>query len=169
MNPVPASSRPDLVAEVTFAALRYVPDALVFEIDPELSDTETLCAKYELPLDVMGNAVLALGKREGQERRACCMALGTRRVDMNNLVKRRLDVRKASFAPMDYAIEASQMEYGGITPIGLDDTWPIWLDETITAIDWLCIGSGVRRSKLVLPGASLLNLPTAELVPNLTI
>jgi prolyl-tRNA editing enzyme YbaK/EbsC (Cys-tRNA(Pro) deacylase) len=168
LHPVPAASRPDLVAESTFAALQYVPQAQVFEIDPAHSDTETLCQVYDLPLEVMGNAVLVMGKREGQQRQACCMALANRRVDVNNLVKRTLDVRKASFAPMDYAVEVSGMEYGGITPVGLGPDWPVWLDDTIAAVELLCIGSGVRKSKLLLPGASLLNLPGARKIDELT-
>jgi prolyl-tRNA editing enzyme YbaK/EbsC (Cys-tRNA(Pro) deacylase) len=168
LNPRPAAEHPQLAAPTTFAALRYLPQALVFEIDPSLSDTQTLCRRYSLPLNVMGNAVLVLGKREGEQRQACCMVLGDRRVDVNNIVKRKLDVRKASFAPMNYAVEQSGMEYGGITPVGLDPKWPLWLDETITRVEWLCIGSGVRRSKLLLPGESLLNLPGAVLVPDLT-
>jgi prolyl-tRNA editing enzyme YbaK/EbsC (Cys-tRNA(Pro) deacylase) len=168
LNPVPAGTRPDLVAEATLAALQYVPQAQVFEIDPAHSDTETLCAVYHLPLEVMGNAVLVLGKREGQQRQACCMALANRRVDVNGVVKRTLDVRKASFAPMDYAVEASGMEYGGITPVGLNADWPVWLDDTIAEVEWLCIGSGVRRSKLLLPGKSLLDLPGARRIEGLT-
>ncbi|MDR1767118.1 MAG: hypothetical protein LBR32_01580 [Propionibacteriaceae bacterium] len=169
LHPVPAGERPDLLAPATAAALRHVPQALVFEIDPALSDTDALCEATGLPANVMGNAVLVMGKREGQVRRCCAMVLADRRVDVNGLVKRRLDVRKASFAPMDVAVEASGMEYGGITPVGLGEDWPVWLDETIAEVEWLCIGSGVRRSKLVLPGKSLLDLPHSELVPGLTV
>ncbi|MDR1237946.1 MAG: hypothetical protein LBK28_06875, partial [Propionibacteriaceae bacterium] len=164
LNPMAAVERPDLLADVTFAALQYVPQARVFEIDPEHSDTETLCRVYGLPLEAMANAVLVVGKREGVQRQACAMTLAHRRVDVNGVVKRRLNVRKASFAPMDYATQASGMEYGGITPVGLGPDWPVWVDESVVATEVVCIGAGVRRAKLLLPGASLLRLPGAELV-----
>ncbi|MDR1711214.1 MAG: hypothetical protein LBR58_05090 [Propionibacteriaceae bacterium] len=167
LNPVAASERPDLLAPSTLAALSYVPSAQVFEIDPALADTETLCAEYGYPLDVMGNAVLVLGKREGQQRQACAMTLAHRRLDVNGLIRRKLDVRKASFAPMDYAVEVSGMEYGGITPVGLPADWPIWVDAAVADTPWLCIGSGVRRSKLILVGSELLNLPGAERIEDL--
>ena len=61
------------------------------------------------------------------------------------------------------------MEYGGITPIGLPTEWPVWLDSFIADLDWVLIGSGIRASKLVVPGASLLRLPGAQLVEGLTI
>ena len=167
-SPIPAAQRPDLVAPPVQDALHFVPEALVFEIDPSLADTETLCTTYDLPLDPMGNAVLVTGRRGGEERRCCCMVPANRRADINGLVRRLLDVRKASFAHMEDAVASSGMEYGGITPVGLDETWPVWLDETVRDVDWLCVGSGVRRSKLILHGASLLNLPGARLVPGLT-
>lgn len=167
LNPVPAVERPDLLAPVVFGALRHVPEALVFEIDPAHSDTETLCAVYGLPLETSANAVLVAGRREGQQRQACCMTLAHRRVDVNGVVKRRLDVRKASFAAMDYAVEVSGMEYGGITPVGLPEDWPIWVDGAVADTDWVCVGAGVRRAKLILPGPALLGLPGAERIDDL--
>jgi prolyl-tRNA editing enzyme YbaK/EbsC (Cys-tRNA(Pro) deacylase) len=89
------------------------------------------------------------------------------RADVNNLVKRRLDVRKASFLSMDEAVEATGMEHGGITPVGLPEDWRLFVDESLTAMPVVIVGSGVRRSKLLLPGALLPGLPRAEVVSGL--
>jgi prolyl-tRNA editing enzyme YbaK/EbsC (Cys-tRNA(Pro) deacylase) len=168
LAPVPAVDRPDLMPASVLGAVRsFVPEAEVFAIDPEHADTETLCRVYDLPMDVMANAVLVLGRRGDAERRACCMTLAHRRVDVNNVVRRRLDVRKASFAPMDLAVAESGMEYGGITPVGLPTSWPVWVDAAVADTELICIGSGIRGSKLLLPGASLLKLPGAERVDGL--
>ncbi len=168
LNTVPALERPDLLPGPVLAAVRdHVPMAQVFEIDPAHADTQTLCEVYELPLEVMANAVLVLGRRAGTDRHACCMTLAHRRVDVNNVVRRRLDVRKASFAPMGFAVEASGMEYGGITPVGLPATWPVWVDGAVADTELVCIGAGIRGAKLVLPGAALLQLPGAERVDGL--
>ena len=165
---VPALDRPDLLSATVYAAVRdHVPDAQVFEIDPDHADTETLCAVYDLPMEAMANAVLVLGRRGGEERYACCMTLAHRRVDVNNVARRRLDVRKASFAPMEVAVERSGMEYGGITPVGLPADWPVWVDGAVADTDLVCIGAGSRRAKLLLAGADLLKLPTAERVDDL--
>jgi prolyl-tRNA editing enzyme YbaK/EbsC (Cys-tRNA(Pro) deacylase) len=59
------------------------------------------------------------------------------------------------------------MEYGGITPIGLPQDWPILLDARIPSIEAVVVGSGLRRSKIVLPGALLALLPGAEIVAGL--
>ena len=82
-------------------------------------------------------------------------------------VKRLLDVRKASFLAMDRAVEETGMEYGGITPLGLPEGWRVLVDEQVVDIPAAVIGSGVRRSKLVLPGAALALLPAAEVVEGL--
>lgn len=93
--------------------------------------------------------------------------LFTTRADVNGLVKRRLDVRKASVLPMERAVELTGMEYGGINPIGLPETWPLLIDSRVAGTEVVLIGSGVRRSKILLPGALLAELPGASLVPGL--
>ena len=59
------------------------------------------------------------------------------------------------------------MEYGGITPIGLPAGWPVLVDAAVAAAPQVVIGSGVRRSKLALPGAALASLPGAAVLDGL--
>ena len=89
------------------------------------------------------------------------MVLATMRADVNGVVRRHLDARKASFAPMAQAVELTGMEYGGITPVGLPDDWPILVDTAVAEHPEVIIGSGVRRSKLALSGAALASLKSA--------
>lgn len=168
----PALERPDLLAEPVRAALAALSSeqaqrCAVAEIDPALADTAALCEHYGVPLDVSANCVLVTGKRAGEQRWAGCVVLATTRADVNGVVRRRLDVRKASFAAQDEAVERSGMEYGGITPIGLPDSWPLLLDPAVASAAQLVVGSGLRRSKLLLPGAVLAALPGAEVVDGL--
>jgi prolyl-tRNA editing enzyme YbaK/EbsC (Cys-tRNA(Pro) deacylase) len=93
--------------------------------------------------------------------------LSTTRADVNSTVKRLLDVRKASFLPMDRAVELTGMEYGGITPIGLPDGWPVLVDARVLDAGVVIIGSGVRRSKIHLPGRLLGELPNAQVIEGL--
>lgn len=169
----PALGRQDLLAPPVAAALAELADVLpagqvgVAEIDPALADTAAFCEKYEVALTESANCVVVAGRREGQTRMAACMVLATTRADVNGLVKRELDVRKASFAAMDTAVELTGMEYGGITPIGLPADWPVFVDTSVAAQPWVVIGSGVRRSKLTLPGAALTRLPAARVLADL--
>lgn len=166
----PALSRTDLLAAPVVEALHSWPvrdEVMVAPIDPELADTAAFCAAYGVGLDVSANCVVVAGKREGETRYAACMVLATTRADVNNVVRRYLDVRKASFLSMADAVEQTGMEYGGITPVGLPKGWPVLVDARVATTPQVVIGSGVRRSKLVLPGPALAALPGAEVVPEL--
>jgi prolyl-tRNA editing enzyme YbaK/EbsC (Cys-tRNA(Pro) deacylase) len=161
-----ASSRPDLLAAPVVVALADL-EAGVAEIDPELADTAAFCGAYGVPLGASANCVVLAGKREGVVSFAAAVVLATTRADVNGMIRRRLNVRKISFASMDEAVARSGMEYGGITPIGLPADWPVLVDEAVTLAGPVVIGSGLRRSKLVLDGADLARLPTATVVAGL--
>jgi prolyl-tRNA editing enzyme YbaK/EbsC (Cys-tRNA(Pro) deacylase) len=167
---VPALDRPDLLAPPVQAALRGLATADrvgVVEIDPDLADTAACADAYDLPLDAGANCVVVSGRRAGEERLAACVVRADTRADVNNVVKRMLDVRKCSFHPMERAVEETGMEYGGITPVGLPAGWRLLVDAAVLDIDVAIIGSGVRRSKLLLPGPVLAELPGAEVVTGL--
>jgi prolyl-tRNA editing enzyme YbaK/EbsC (Cys-tRNA(Pro) deacylase) len=167
---LPTGDRPDLLAEPVAAALSTWPRAAevsVAEIDPALADTAALVEAHQVPLEMSANCVVVAGRRAGDERVAACVVLATTRADVNGLVRRLLDVRKASFLAMDLAVEWSGMEYGGITPVGIPDTWSLYVDAAVAATPYVVIGSGVRRSKLALPGAALADLPNAQVVDGL--
>ena len=170
MTSVPASSRPDLVGEATLTALDRLglTDVVgVVEVDPDLSDTALTQEAYDLPIESLANCVIVAGRREGVERVAACMVLASTRADVNTVVRKRLDVRKATFLPREEAVERTGMEYGGINPIGLPGDWRVLVDAAVATQPVLVIGSGVRRSKLLLPGNVLATLPSAEIVEGL--
>jgi len=171
LQTVPALDRPDLLAPPVHTALAagHAPSAMVAPIDPDMADTTALCEAYDVPMDVSANCVIVTGKRAGEQRHAACLVLATTRADVNNVVRRHLDARKASFAGTDFATESSEMEYGGITPIGLPESWPVLIDAGVVAAGQVVIGSGVRGSKLVVPAEELVKLPSAVLLEGLAI
>ena len=170
LTTAPASTRTDLLAPPTreaLEALGWLDEVGVVEIDPDISDTAATRDEFGLDAANLANCVVVGGKREGVERIAACVVLSTTRADVNNTVKRLLDVRKASFLPMDRAVELTGMEYGGITPIGLPAGWPVLVDARVADQDVVIIGSGVRRSKILLPGRLIASLPGAQLIEGL--
>ena len=172
LSAVPALDRPDLLGKPVLAALEALSPADaalvgVAEIDPDLADTAAFCEAYGSPLDGSANCVVVAGRRGEETRYAACLVLASTRADVNGLVRKRLNARKASFAPMDDAVALTGMEYGGITPIGLPDDWPVLVDAAVAAADAVVIGSGIRGSKLALPGALAARLPHAEPTENL--
>lgn len=168
---VPALTRTDLLAAPVAAALQGwegpVDQIEVTEIDPALADTAAFCARYGVAPEESANCVVVVARRGGEQWLAACVVLASTRADVNGLVRRHLGARKVSFAPMELAVAESGMEYGGITPIGLPESWPLLVDAQVAATDRVIIGSGIRGSKLVIPGASLADLPKAAVLRGL--
>ncbi len=170
LTSVSAASRPELLAPATLAmliSLDLIDEVGVAEIDGALSDTAATRSEFGLASESLANCVIVGGKREGVEKIAACVVLASTRADVNSTVKRLLDVRKASFLPMERAVELTGMEYGGITPIGLPDEWPVLVDSRVIEAGVVIIGSGVRPSKILLPGALLARIPGAQVVEGL--
>ncbi|WP_216895992.1 YbaK/EbsC family protein [Nocardia alni] len=165
LDVVPAVEHPDLLADPVRKALDGLEGADrwgVAEIDPELADTAAFCERYQVGLEVSANCVVVAAKRAGEIRYAACMVLATDRADVNGIIRRHLDARKISFAPMTEAVGLTAMEYGGITPLGLPADWPLLIDTAVARSPEVVVGSGLRRSKLFVPGSALTTLPTAE-------
>ncbi|MDU0968482.1 MAG: YbaK/EbsC family protein [Actinomycetaceae bacterium] len=158
------------VADAVRALIEVNPDfadqILAVTIDPDLADTEAMTEAFGMDLALSSNCILVAGKRAGEERVAACVVRATTNADVNHVIKKRLNVRKASFWPTERAVEASGMEYGGITPVGVPDDWRLFID-TRCATGWSCIGSGLRSSKLFVTGDVLAALPGAEVVEGL--
>jgi len=161
----PAAEHPGLLAApVAEAVGRLGLTCHVAPIDPDLADTAAFCAAYQVPMEVSANCVVVEGRRGEAVTMAACLVLATDRADVNKTVRKHLDVRKISFAAMETAVSRSSMEYGGITPVGLPSGWPVLVDAAVAAGEWLVIGSGIRGSKIAIPGAELAALPEATVL-----
>src|SRR4051794_6099671 len=164
----PAADHPELLGAPVAAALPSLPDPVwVAEIDEDLADTAAFTDAYRVPLAASANCVVVAARRAGQTTLAACVVLATARADVNGLVRRHLDARKASFAPQDVAVAESGMAYGGITPLGLPAGWPLLVDAAVAAAEVVVIGSGTRGSKLAVPGPALAALPAAAVLDGL--
>jgi prolyl-tRNA editing enzyme YbaK/EbsC (Cys-tRNA(Pro) deacylase) len=161
----PVAEAPQLVGE---PVRQHLQDGLwVSEIDPELADTAAFCEHYGVGMDISANCVVVEARRADRTWYAACIVLATTRADVNGVIRRHLDVRKASFASMEAAVAETEMEYGGITPIGVPAAWPVLVDGRVAQTPFVIVGSGVRHSKIALPGATLAQLPGAQVVENL--
>ena len=139
-------------------------ECLVAPIDPSQADTAAFCAAYDVPPEVSANCVVVAGRRADASVMAACLVRATDRADVNRVIRKRLDVRKISFAGMDDAVRGTGMDYGGITPIGLPASWPILIDEAVARLDMIVVGSGIRGSKIAMAGRTAANLPHAEVL-----
>lgn len=168
----PALSRPDLLSEPVRAGLAALDPALaaqvsVTPIDPSLADTAAFCEAYGVGMHEGANCIVVAGTRGETTTYAAVLVLGTTRADVNGIVRKFLGARRASFAPMDDAVALTGMEYGGITPIGLPEDWPILVDSEVAELPAAIVGAGIRGAKLSLPGAVLAALPRAAVIEGL--
>ena len=164
----PVAARTDLLAPPVAAALSALTGpAWVAPVDDELADTAAFTDAYQVPAAASANCVVVAARRAGATTLAACLVLATTRADVNGLVRRHLQARKASFAPQDVAVAESGMAYGGITPVGLPADWPVLVDRAVAESELLVVGSGTRGSKLLVPGAVLAALPGAEVLDGL--
>ncbi len=161
----PTGSDPASDPVLATAAATGHPFAVV-ACDPTLADTAAFCEAYGYGLDQSANAIIVVGKAEPRVYVAC-LVLATTRLDVNGTVRRRLGVKKASFASGDETVELTGMMIGGVTPYGLPAGLAIWIDERVTAVPEVIVGGGSRDRKLLVPPASLAALPGAEVVADL--
>ena len=154
----------EALVKLPFSTLQRIEAAT---IDPELADTTAFSQAYGFPLAGGANCIVVAGRRGDVVTYAACVVLASTKLDVNRTVKRLLDVRKVSFAPMDDAVRLTGMEYGGITPVGLPADWRVYVDTRVLAAPEVVIGAGVRAAKLFLPGAVLGALPGVAVVEGL--
>ncbi|WP_225839111.1 YbaK/EbsC family protein [Streptomyces sp. NK08204] len=172
-----ATPAPDCLAELTHPVAEAVRawrgsvpagQVLYVETDPQWADTAVFVEHYGRDLlERSANCVVVAGKRGGETTLAACVVLSTTRVDVNGVVRRQLGARKASFASMETATGETGMEYGGITPVGLPDGWPVLVDSAVVDLPYVLVGSGRRRGKLLVPGKALAQLPGAVVIEGL--
>ena len=167
---VPALEHPELLAKSVvdlLASSTRINEVGVAEIDPSLSDTAAFCEHYQVGMNQAANCVVLEAKRGEKQWFAACVILGSTLADVNGLVRKTLDARKVSFAPMEKAVAETAMEYGAITPVGLPAGWPILIDKAVVDAEYVIIGSGVRKSKLVVPGSFIATLPNVQILEGL--
>lgn len=140
-------------------------DYEVMECDPELADTAQFCEAYGIPLEKSANAIL-VASRKPEGHHAVCVVLAHTRLDVNGTVRRKLGVRKVSFAPAELTKELTGQEIGGVTIFGLDDL-PVWLDSRILDCDWVIVGAGSRSAKIRFDPSQLEEKPGFEFVEEL--
>ncbi|MBT6275443.1 MAG: hypothetical protein HOI95_15065 [Chromatiales bacterium] len=138
----------------------------VMKCDPELADTEVFCDHYNIPLDCSANTILVKAKT-GDRRFVACVVLADSRLDVNHTVRKKMAVRRISFASADETRECTGMIIGGVTPLPLPDDMALWVDERVMAAPYIVLGGGNRATKLKLSPTLFHATPNTEIVPRL--
>jgi prolyl-tRNA editing enzyme YbaK/EbsC (Cys-tRNA(Pro) deacylase) len=143
-------------------------DYEIVPCDPDLADTAQFCEAYGYSMDDSANAIVVAGKAD-PTKFVMCLVLASTRLDVNKAVRKKLEVRKCSFASADQTKELTGMEIGGVTPFGSITELDLWIDARVMDRDRLIIGGGSRDRKLLVPPATLAGHPGAEVVQDLAI
>jgi len=138
----------------------------VLPCDPALADTAAFCAHYGYSTDVSANTIIVASKTEPPIHVAC-VVLATTRLDVNNVVRKRIGVKKASFASADATVDLTGMVIGGVTAFGLPDGLPIWVDAAVMQREQLILGGGSRSTKILTTPAALAATPGVEVIEGL--
>ena len=141
-------------------------DFEVVDCDPDLADTAAFCEAYGYSAEDSANAIVVAGKSDPAVF-AMCLVLADSRLDVNKVVRKRLGVRKCSFATAEQTVELTGMQIGGVTPFGTTSELALWIDSRVMDRERLIIGGGGRDRKLLVPPATLAAHPTAEVVEGL--
>jgi prolyl-tRNA editing enzyme YbaK/EbsC (Cys-tRNA(Pro) deacylase) len=135
----------------------------VMPCDPELADTAAFCAAYGFSPDDSANTIIVIGKSDPPTYVAC-VVLATTRLDVNGAVRRKLGVKKASFASGDETMGLTGMIIGGVTAFGLPDDLPVWVDSRVMDRARIVVGGGSRDCKIVGAPSMLTTNPMVEVV-----
>ncbi|HUP72354.1 MAG TPA: YbaK/EbsC family protein [Acidimicrobiales bacterium] len=142
-------------------------DYEMVECDPSLADTAAFCAHYGYALDESANCIVVVGKG-AQRCYAACLALADTRLDVNGLIRKRLGVKKTSFASAEETVDATAgMRIGGVTPFGLPPDLPIWIDSRVVDRARVIVGGGSRRCKVYVATEAFSTLPHVEIITDL--
>lgn len=138
----------------------------VVRIDPAFAVTAAFCEHYGYGMQESANC-LVVASKTGERQHVACLVQATKRLDVNGVVRRRLGVRKASFAPADETVEVSGMLPNGVTPFGLPDALPLWVDAGVMAHERVIVGGGSLSLKLLVDTEVFRRMPHCEVVDDL--
>ena len=91
------------------------------------------------------------------------------RLDVNKAVRKRIGARKVSFAGPEESLTLTGMTSGGVTPFGLPEDLPIWIDHRVIERDIVVFGGGNRTSKIKVSPKIFEGIDNAEVIENLAL
>ncbi|WP_205787071.1 YbaK/EbsC family protein [Specibacter cremeus] len=159
---------PQLHPAVADALTRHGLEHRVVACPADLADTAEFCEHFGIALEQAANTILVTSKKADPPSYALCVVLGTTRLDVNSAVRRRMGVKRASFADADTTTELTGMLIGGVTAVGIDSL-PIYVDAAVLAQEEVVMGGGNRTSKIFLDPGELVKLPRVEIVEDLAL
>ena len=156
----------DIAQRVQNALADLQADFTVIDIDPAFTHTADFCAQYGYAPEQSANAIVVASRRP-LGHNAVCLATATTRLDVNRRVRGLLGVRKLSFASAELTIQLTGMEIGGVTPFGLTEDIPVYVDARIMSLDEIIVGGGNRSTKVSVNPEVFDRMPSVSIIEDL--
>lgn len=162
------SSSSDAASATLTALADFGIEHEVLDCDPELADTAVFCEHYGIPLSISANVIVAAGKSNPRQY-AACVLLASTRLDVNKSVRKRMGVKKCSFASAEETRALTGMEIGGVTALGLPASLPLWVDSRVMQPDYVILGGGSRSIKIKVSPAVFNLTPNTTIIEGLAV
>ena len=162
-----------LVAKTTYECImntfseEEMNNIFVAEIDSNYMEGIRLCSHYNIDVKMGVNCLICECKRGESKNYAALLVPTGYKYNMSSTVRKYTNSRMVSVAPLEYVLEQTKMEYGSINPIGLPNDWKIFIDPKVMEVKNIICGSGLQKSKLLLPSQYLLKLNNVEILKDL--
>jgi len=82
-------------------------------------------------------------------------------------VKKLMGASRVSFASSEETMALTGMMIGGVTVFALPPDVPLYVDDRLTALDWLILGGGGRDTKIRTSPEVFRRMPSTRIVPGL--
>ena len=146
-------------------------DFEIMDCDPDLADTNIFCKKYGINFEDAANTIVVKSKT-GELKYAVCVLLATTKLattklDTNKTIRKKLSTHKVSFASIEESEKLTNMQIGGVTPIELPKSLPLWVDSRVMQRKIIVLGGGNRTSKIKISPNIFKFIINAEIVVGL--
>lgn len=137
----------------------YIPYRLFTHPGPITSLEQAAAERGQRPEQVVRSILFRLE----QDRFAMVLVAGAAQVDWRAL-RKHLGRSRLTTASEEEVLAVTGYQIGAVSPLGLPQPLPVYIDEGVAAQDEISLGSGVRGRTVILRAADLLKaLPEAEL------
>lgn len=137
----------------------HLPYRLFTHLGPVTSLEQAAAERGQRPAQVVRSILFRLG----QNRFAVVLVAGPSQVDWRGL-RRQLGQSRLTMASEEEVPAVTGYQTGAVSPLGLAQPLPIYIDDSVTAEEEISLGSGLRGTTVILRTVDLLAaLPAATL------
>jgi Cys-tRNA(Pro)/Cys-tRNA(Cys) deacylase len=132
-----------------------------YDVDADDLSAESVAAKIGMPLDQVWKTLVARGDRNG-----VCLAVlpGDAQLDLKALARLSGD-RSVATVPLKDVQPLTGYIRGGVTALACKKEYPVFVEETVAALDRISVSAGMRGLQILLRPEDYVHAVKAVLGP----